>query len=113
MYSISRQLMMKPRQDFYTTLACCLSLVALGCDSIASLRQYLPVAQQERDVGVDSAGLTVEVEPPLGISIFFDGAKVATTSPYINRNLLAGPHTLHVRAMGYHAITLPVSLKKH
>jgi hypothetical protein len=52
----------------------------------------------------------VRVVPEAGISLLIDGQRVADTSPWISTELTPGPHVLHVRAMGYHSVTLPVEL---
>ncbi len=84
-------------------------LAAGGCGLVEKLRQE--VHGDEVDVPeLGNAGLRVEVEPPTGLSILLDGLRVASTAPYVNRRLRAGPHRLEVRAMGYHPFTLPVVL---
>lgn len=93
-----------------------LSILVAGCNLAGCDLDGLRLAiqgQRVRDVDIDSAGLTVEVDPPVGISVLVDGERVATTSPYTNRAMAAGPHLLTVRGMGYHGIALPVLLKKH
>lgn len=57
------------------------------------------------------AGLEVEVTPPLGISLLLDGQKVATSAPYKAYDLQEGPHTLTIRGMGHHTLTMPIVLK--
>ena len=91
-------------------LALGLSLVvALGaCDTLRKLRAGL--RDVETDDSMGRATLRVEVDPPDGITILLDGARVASVSPWIGKNLKAGPHMLQVRAMGYHSITIPVEL---
>ena len=54
--------------------------------------------------------LEVRVAPEAGISLLIDGKRVADTSPWISSELTPGRHVLHVRAMGYHSVTLPVEL---
>ncbi|HET6344532.1 MAG TPA: PEGA domain-containing protein, partial [Myxococcota bacterium] len=58
-----------------------------------------------------TASLEVVVEPPEGITIILDGARVASTSPYRAASVEAGNHSLQVRGMGYHPITLPVTVR--
>jgi hypothetical protein len=82
---------------------------ASGCGAWDSLRALFHGEQPEA-VEFGKAGLRVEVEPPVGISIIIDGVRVGSSSPYVNRKLRQGPHRLEVRAMGYHSVTLPVEL---
>jgi hypothetical protein len=58
-----------------------------------------------------ATSLEVVVDPPEGITIILDGARVATSSPYQAASVEAGNHTLQVRAMGYHPITLPLTVQ--
>jgi len=81
-----------------------------GCDLIADLRKAFH--PEEEDAGeFGKAGLRVEVDPPVGISILLDGVRVSSMSPFMNKKLKAGVHRLEVRAMGYHAVAMPVELE--
>ena len=93
---------------FCTALAVAVGVA--GCDFIVDLRRSFH--PEEEDAGeFGKAGLRVEVDPPAGISILLDGIRVSSMSPYVNRKLKAGVHRLEVRAMGYHAVTMPVELE--
>ncbi len=71
----------------------------------------LAAAAPTHRVSPGRAGLSVEVTPSDGISIWLDATKVAVTSPGVAVDLEPGPHTLLVRGMGYYPISLPVTLK--
>ena len=90
-----------------------LCMLLCGCDAVKNLKMVVDQSDAPREVAVDMAGLSVEVDPPQGIAILIDANHVATTSPYINRSIDPGMHTLTVRAMGYYPINVPVDLKKH
>ena len=79
-----------------------------GCEQIRKLRESFH-PEYVRDVQ-GNAGLRVDVEPPVGVSILLDGVRVSSVSPYINEHLPAGSHRLEVRAPSYFSITLPVTL---
>jgi hypothetical protein len=57
------------------------------------------------------AGLRVEVVPARGMSVWLDGIRRATSSPYQALDLPPGPHDLHVQAMGHHSLSLPLVLQ--
>ncbi|MCK5689335.1 carboxypeptidase regulatory-like domain-containing protein, partial [Myxococcota bacterium] len=63
------------------------------------------------DEAIGTAGLEIEVDPPMGITILLDGERIASLSPWAGENLQPGPHRLEIRAMGYHTFKLPIKLK--
>lgn len=87
---------------------------AFGCDSITQLKARLHtapgVAGQTDPIAPGQSGLDVVVSPPTGMTVLIDGTPFSHTSPACHRSLEPGTHTVYVRAMGYHAITLPVTL---
>src|SRR5688572_8923662 len=98
-------------RPMYKALVICFiaSTTLAGCDAYKKLYGFF-----HADEGTDHAGnaaLTVEVVPRDGISILLDGAHVANSSPYRGEKLKSAPHTLEVRAMGYHPVTLPITLQ--
>lgn len=81
-----------------------------GCDAWHALRAFFH-PEEEGKSPLGNAGLHVEVDPPDGITIVLDDARVASLSPFKSDTLTAGPHRLEVRAMGYHPLTMNLELR--
>lgn len=90
---------------------CIIALCALqlsGCDAWRQLRAYLRGDEATPLLG--NASIRVDVEPADGITILLDDIRRANLSPWVGRNLAAGPHVLEVRSMGYHSLRMHVVL---
>lgn len=95
--------------------ACMLALCS--CDGakkvtaqVHAFKQANSAAAPETAHRPEGTTLYVSVVPATGISLLIDGVRVGDTSPYIASNLQPGPHVLHVRAMGFYSVTLPIKL---
>ena len=93
------------RLAFFTALLALFNL--FGCDALMRLRSIFHPPQE---AGAEAGMLLITVNPAEGISIFLDGKRVATQSPCQLKEVSAGAHVVDVRAMGFHSISLPVTI---
>ncbi len=85
-----------------------LIFISAGCNVWETLKE---ITREELPL-LSEPNVRLEVTPSTGIAIHLDGKQVATSAPWILRNVPEGLHTLEIRAMGYFPVQLPLDVKR-